>query len=219
MNNVEQCYITPKKIKKQFDITSTTLRRWSEQGKIQCIRPNSSETNGGKRIYNINDIKRILGLPETVTIIEKKRICYARVSSSHQKGDLDRQIELLEEKYPNTTIIKDIGSGLNWKRSGFKTLLEQVHSNNISEVVVTYRDRLCRFGYELLEWIFEKHNVKVMVLFTNCNNESNPTNELAEDLLAITTVFVARNNGLRAGVYKKSKNNKTREENNEDTNE
>lgn len=118
MNNNELCYITPKKIKKQFDITSTTLRRWSEQGKIQCIRPNSSETNGGKRIYNINDIKRILGLPDEVTLIEKKRICYARVSSNHQKGDLERQVKLLEEKYPNTTIIKDIGSGLNWKRQG-----------------------------------------------------------------------------------------------------
>ena len=207
MNNNEQCYITPKKIKKQFDITSTTLRRWSEQGKIQCIRPNASETNGGKRIYNINDIKRILGLPDEVTIIEKKRICYARVSSNHQKGDLERQVKLLEEKYPNTTIIKDIGSGLNWKRQGLKSLLEQVHSNNVSEVVVTYRDRLCRFGYELLEWIFEKHNVKIMVLFSNSNDEINPSNELAEDLLAITTVFVARNNELRAAIYKKSKNN------------
>ena len=215
MNNNELCYITPKKIKKQFDITSTTLRRWSEQGKIQCIRPNASETNGGKRIYNINDIKRILGLPDEVTIIEKKRICYARVSSNHQKGDLERQVKLLEEKYPNTTIIKDIGSGLNWKRQGLKSLLEQVHSNNVSEVVVTYRDRLCRFGYELLEWIFEKHNVKIMVLFSNSNDEINPSNELAEDLLAITTVFVARNNGLRAAIYKKSKNNKTRQENDE----
>jgi predicted site-specific integrase-resolvase len=81
--------------------------------------------------------------------------------------------------------------------------LERVYAGNIEKVVVTYRDRLCRFGIEPIEWVFSKHNVEFVVL--NHSDEPGGTQELAEDLLSITTVFVARNNGKRSAKYKKQR--------------
>jgi predicted site-specific integrase-resolvase len=123
MNNEQ--YISPSRITSQFDITSGTLRRWAEEKKIRFLRP-----NGTRRIYNIEDIKKILGIKEHVSTTYNT-VCYARVSSNHQKEDLERQIIVLKSKYPNAKIIKDIGSGLNWNRQGFNSILEQVHSGTI----------------------------------------------------------------------------------------
>lgn len=204
-------YIAPYQITKNFSITSGTLRTWAESGKIRCLRPNN-----GRRLYNLEDIETIFGLPNK--IIERKTVCYARVSSNHQKEDLERQVELLENKFPECNVIKDIGSGLNWKRQGFNSILEQIYEGNVGKVVVTYKDRLCRFGFELVEWIFKKHNVKLLVLSTN-PDEKDATRELSEDLLAITTVFVARNNGLRAGAYRKQRKDKETQEKEEGKNE
>lgn len=196
MNNDK--YISPRHITKQFNITSGTLRLWAENGKIRCIRPNQT----GGRLYNTADVEQIFG--SNSTFKNKKTLCYARVSSSHQKEDLERQESFLRQRYPDSTIIKDIGSGLNWKRKGFNSLLEQIIKGDIEQVVVTYKDRLCRFGIELVEWLFKKFNVKLMVLSQNINQKE-ISRELAEDLLAITTVFVARNNGLRAGAYRRQR--------------
>jgi putative resolvase len=196
MNNEQ--YISPQRITKQYDITSGTLRRWSEEGKIRCLRPNN-----GKRIYNASDIAKCFGT-EPITN-EKITVAYARVSSNHQKADLQRQVDLLKEKYPNARIIKDIGSGLNWNRQGFKTLLELIDSKAISELVVTYRDRLCRFGFELMEWIIKKASIKLVVLSNSTNQPTDLSRDLSDDLLAITTVFVAKNNGIRAAEYRKQR--------------
>ncbi|NDC96548.1 IS607 family transposase [bacterium] len=196
-------YISAFKIAKQFNITSGTLRRWAEDGKIRYLRPNVNNGRGGKRIYNIEDIKKIFGINDQ-RLLQKPTICYARVSSTHQKEDLERQVNLLKEQYPNATILKDIGSGLNWNRPGFKSLLEQVYSRNVQEVVVTYKDRMCRFGFELIEWIFKKSGVKLVVLSKSAEHEE-LSKELSEDLLAITTVFVAKNNGIRASKYKQDR--------------
>src|SRR6185369_6390778 len=103
-----------------FDITSNTLRRWAEKGDIRYIRPNN-----GRRVYHIEDVKQIFGI--NIEQQKKQIICYARVSSNHQKEDLERQVQFLKEKFPDSKIIKDIGSGLNWKRQGFQSLLELVY--------------------------------------------------------------------------------------------
>lgn len=196
MNNDK--YISPRHITKQFNITSGTLRLWAENGKIRYIRPNQT----GGRLYNANDIEKIFG--SNSTFKNQKTICYARVSSIHQKHDLERQESFLRERFPNSIIVKDIGSGLNWKRKGFCSILEQVIKGDIEKIVVTYKDRLCRFGIELVEWLFKKFNVKLLVLSQNID-QKDISRELAEDLLAITTVFVARNNGLRAGAYRRQR--------------
>lgn len=205
-----QTYISASKIKKVYDISLHTLRKWTEQGHVRCIRTNPEN---GKRLYHVSDIQKFLGLSETDPI--KKTLLYARVSSDHQKHDLERQIETLLKAYPSGEIIKDIGSGLNPKRKGLQTILELVYSGNVEQIVVTYKDRLTRFNYELIEWICRKHNTKLVVLNTLSPTESAPSqqsqqNELAEDLLSIITVFVAKNNGQRASRYRKARNESTK---------
>jgi predicted site-specific integrase-resolvase len=91
-------------------------------------------------------------------LIEKKKICYARVSSYDRKEDLDRQIQYLTEKYPDHEPITDIGSGINFKRKGLQKIIELAISDDLSEVVVTYKDRLCRIGYDLIEFILKKYS-------------------------------------------------------------
>lgn len=185
-------YISGSIICKKYNVSTPTLYRWEQEGLVKTIR-----LPGGSRKYRARDIDALFEGSEADKE-EKKAICYARVSSAHQKEDLQRQIDYLKEKFPEHEIIQDIGSGLNWKRKGFMSLLEQVYDGIVEEVVVTYKDRLCRFGFELVEWIFKKSGTKLVVLSQTERNEENDSRELA-----ITTVFVARNNGLRAGQKRK----------------
>ena len=195
-------FISAKHIKKIININTSTLRRWADSGAIQCIR-----MPGGKRLYPKNEIFRHVNIDNNLD--ERTCIIYARVSSSHQKDDLERQIDILRNQYPDHTLIKDVGSGLNWKRPGIRSLLEQVYSGCIKEIVVTDKDRLCRFGFELLEWILKKHNVKLMVQFANNNSETGSAIsndiELSQDILAICNFFVAKNNGRRSQRNRKLK--------------
>jgi predicted site-specific integrase-resolvase len=133
---------------------------------------------------------------------EKAKVCYARVSSAHQRQDLERQVEDLRQAFLENEIVQDVGSGLNWKRPGFKALLERGLKGHVAEVVVAHRDRLCRFAFALVEQIFRHHRVKLVVLDTYASPESE---ELSEDLLAITTVFVARHNGQRSVANQKKR--------------
>lgn len=208
-------YISANKITKQFDVTSNTLRRWAEQGKIRFLRPNADNKRGGKRVYNVEDLRKIFGIEEN-KINNRKEVCYARVSSNHQKEDLQRQIQFLKDSYPEAEIIQDIGSGLSWNRVGFKSLLDRIYERDVSTIVVTYRDRLCRFGFELIEWLCKKSDVKIVVLGTNYE-ESDPTRELSEDLLSITTVFVAKNNGLRSAKFRKDRKKSNEDDSKEDS--
>lgn len=198
-------YLTPKKITDTYNITSTTLRNWAEDGKIKFIRP-----NGGKRLYDKADVERVFGGENTASIPARIRILYARVSSSGQLQDLERQKEYLKKEYPNDKLVSDISSGLNWKRKGIETILELIQQGIVGELVVSYKDRLCRFGYELFEWICKSNNTKIVVLNPVSETEDR-TAELTEDLLSIITVFVAKNNGLRA-----SKNRKLRTQDEKD---
>ena len=189
-------YVSSKTIKQTFEVSVNSLRRWSESGKIRYVHTSEGGLRKGNRLYCIQDVNKMFGINRSP--LSKITALYARVSSSHQKEDLDRQIKFLNEKYPTARMFQDIGSGINWKRPGLLSLLEEIHKGNVGSVVVSYKDRLCRFGSELLEWFFEKNNVKLVVLNSSVDPKD-PTKELADDLLAITTVFVARNNGLRAG--------------------
>jgi len=156
----EPKYITPKEVKDKYEVSYTTLRRWEAEGKL-----GTRKTPGGNRRYNSKDVGRIFGEPEGETGPTKSHYCYARVSSDHQRADLDRQIEYLQSKAkPGAIIIKDVGSGINWNRPGFKRLLGLAHDGKVASVAIAHRDRLCRFAYELVEWIFEKAGVKILVL-------------------------------------------------------
>ena len=129
----------------------------------------------------------------------KRNIYYCRVTTSSQKEDLERQIEYFRCKYPDYEIIKDIGSGLNFKRKGFNTILDIAFKGDIGEVVVTHKDRLCRFGFELVLRIIESTNGKILVLD---KEETSPEKELVNDILSIITVFSSRLYGLRSNSIK-----------------
>lgn len=206
MDRSEIVYKSASKVRQTYDISNETLRRWAKAEKLAIIK-----TPGGKRLYSIADIRRILNdkQSEHEQIAQKAKVCYARVSSEHQKGDLDRQIEYLRHHFPDHEIISDIGSGLNWKRRGFMSILERVHSSKVKEVVVTRKDRLCRFGIELVEWIFEKNGTELLILGSDVISNNDETKELAEDLLSIVTVFVARHNGLRSASNRKRRKEST----------
>jgi len=154
--------------------------------KIDTIR-----TQGNKRLYNLNKYIR----ENSNFFIEEqktKKICYCRVSTINQKGDLERQINFLQEKYPGHEIISDIGSGINFKRKGIKTILELSNCGLLEEVVVAYRDRLCRIGYDLFEWLFKQNGTKLIVVN---DTDRTPDQELTDDLIQIIHVFSARSYG------------------------
>lgn len=192
-------YVTTKNARRILGVSEESLRSWADKGLINCIR-----TPGGQRLYAINSFIQ----SHTSTIDEQhtelKRICYCRVSSQGQKDDLERQVKHMRDQFPTHSIITDIGSGINFKRKGLRTILELAMSGAISEVVVAYRDRLCRFAFELVEWILQFHKVKLVVLNQTLDAETSDRSELAEDLLAIINVFNCRINGKRK--YKKKAN-------------
>ena len=193
MNDVQ--YVKPREVFKHYKVTSTTLSRWAKEGKIDFV-----ESPHGYRSYNMQSIADAFNNSEKIrttnnsTSIPKISYCYCRVSTQGQKDDLNRQIEYMSSKFPKHKIISDIGSGINFKRKGLKTILESVINGDVEEVVVAYKDRLSRFGIELFEWLFSKFKVRFVVLNREIENRER---ELSEDLLSIITVFSARVNGSR----------------------
>jgi len=190
-------YQSAKTIQKRYEISRTCLAKWGDDGLVRIRR-----MDGGKRLYHSGDIDRKLGCTEPESD-EKEKIIYARVSSSKQKGDLERQVKDLKENYPNHKVYRDIGSGLNYKRKNFEALLERVMQGTIGEIVVSYRDRLCRYGFELIESICRFNGTKILVHFKHETEGSE--SELSQDLMAVCNFFVAQNNGYREGKNKKRK--------------
>ena len=180
-------------------LQTRSLENWNNQGVLKCIR-----TKGNHRRYLMSDVIAMSAKERQQQQNNKRNICYCRVSTSSQKEDLERQIEYFRCKYPDYEIIKDIGSGLNFKRKGFNTILDIAFKGDIGEVVVTHKDRLCRFGFELVLRIIESTNGKILVLD---KEETSPEKELVNDILSIITVFSSRLYGLRSHSIK----NKIRE--------
>ena len=138
---------------KFFGVCPETLRNWTRDGLIEFKR-----TAGGHRVYRIDSGSRNLSEPQKTAYV------YIRVSSKKQENDLQRQRDFMVSKFPNHTVIKDIGSGLNFRRRGLIKLLELSSKGLVSEIVVASKDRLCRFGFELLEWQFSANNTRLLVL-------------------------------------------------------
>lgn len=177
-------YISIGKAAKKTGLHPNTLRKYADNGTI----PHYRLPNGDRRL----DVSAIVGRRECV-------VCYARVSTPKQKADLDRQIEYLLDKYPGAETIKDIGSGLNFKRKGLLSLLERAMSGERLTVVVSYRDRLARFGFDLIDWVIRKSGGEVVVLH---QLDTSPQSELVSDLMAVITVFSSRLHGLRSYRHK-----------------
>jgi predicted site-specific integrase-resolvase len=186
-------YVTPKKASEHFNVTDQALRKWANEGVIKYYT-----TKGGHRRYFIGDPNSLPNEPE------RRKIIYARVSSRKQERDLSRQIESLQNRFPDYEVITDIGSGINFRRKGFRTILEGLFLGTVSEVVVAHKDRFSRFGFELFEWIFQEH--KAQLLSIEEENKSHEE-ELSEDIMAIITVFTSRYYGSRK--YKVLQENKS----------
>jgi putative resolvase len=188
-------FLTSEKARKHLGVTDTTLRNWADKGLIEYVR---GTEKGSHRYYNIKQFLRKNGtsqIKEKILSQTRRKICYCRVSTRNQKDDLQRQVDFLQRKYPNHEIIKDIGSGINFKRKGLKTILDYAIKGDLEELVVAYKDRLCRFGFDLIKWIIEEYSSGKIVVLNEikCSAEQ----EVVTDVLTILNVFSARINGLR----------------------
>jgi putative resolvase len=199
-------FVGGKEASKILGVHQRTLYQWEEKGWIDTIR-----TPGNKRLYNVkkyleehtSKIKEVENYDELDEQVEKLNICYARVSSHGQENDLQRQKELLKKSYPEYYCITDIGSGINFNRRGIRKIIHYAIQGKINEVVVVHKDRLTRFGYELIEDLITTYsNGKITIL--QKSKELEPQEELVMDVLQILNVFTAKMNGLRK--YKKKKN-------------
>ena len=182
-------YVKRKEALKILGISYPTLYKLADKKEIETIKV------GDNMLYNLNKYLR----ERNVNV--KEKIVYCRVSSLKQKEDLERQIEYMKTKYPNHRIIKDIGSGLNYNRKGLNEIIELGINGKVEEVVIAYKDRLARFGYEIIENIIKKYSGGKIIII-NKEEEKTPQVEITKDLISIMNVYVAKINGLRK--YKKN---------------
>ncbi|ABT14482.1 resolvase [Paramecium bursaria Chlorella virus NY2B] len=194
-------FVAPGRARKILGISDATLRRWAETKKIE-----SFITPSGRRLYNVENLFGVVRPPTDDAIIPRgsKSFLYARVSSSKQRDDLQRQIDFLKEKHPDFEVVSDIASGINWQRKGLRKLLDLSSAGGVERIVVAERDRLCRFAFELVEYVFSINGTIVEVVGSE---ESSPEQELQEDLLSIVQVFCCRRNGKRRYKGKKKDEN------------
>ena len=177
--------------------TPQTLRNWDKK---DILKPHHTSTNG-YRYYSDEQIKQVLNIK-----IDKPRIVigYCRVSSPKQKDDLERQIDnvknyLLAQGQP-FEVVSDIGSGINYNKKGLQSLIKRIQNNEVQKIVVLYKDRLLRFGFELVEYIAKLNNCTIEIID---NIDKAEEQELVEDLIQIMTVFACRLQGKRANKAKK----------------
>ena len=180
-------YVKRSEVLKIIKVHYQTLYNMEKRGEIEVVR-----SEGGHRLYNLNKYLRDNNMNNDF----KENICYCRVSSKKQSEDLNRQINIMSKKYPNHRIIKDIGSGLNMKREGLREIMEIAIDGKLGELVIAYKDRLARFGYEMIEWIIEKYSQgKITVVYED--EEETPEEEITKDIIQIMNVYVAKINGRR----------------------
>ena len=193
MNN----YYSIHEFSKILGVSAQTLRNWDKNGKLHPHHTTAS----GYRYYSQEQLNKVLHIkPKN----ERITIGYCRVSSKKQKDDLERQVEnvrtyLLAQGQP-FEIICDIGSGINYKKKGLQELIKRISENKVEKVVILYKDRLLRFGFELVEYLALLHHCEIEVID---NTEKTQQQELVEDLVQIITVFSCKLQGKQAHRAKK----------------
>lgn len=181
-------YYSIHEFSKILGITTQTLRNWDANNKL---KPSHTSTNG-YRYYSHQQLNELLGISD----MGRKVVGYCRVSSNKQKDDLERQIENMEKYLSSLNceyeIISDIGSGINYTKKGLRSLLKKISNREVSKVVVFYKDRLMRFGFELVEYISSLNGCEIEVLLTEGqydSTEKTEQEELVEDLVQIVTIL------------------------------
>nr|DAK46397.1 MAG TPA: Serine Recombinase [Bacteriophage sp.] len=179
------------KFAKKVGLTTASLRRMHESG--ECIPYHI--TKGGTRYYSLDQLKDF----STADKKEKLVIGYCRVSTSFQKDDLEAQINNVKSymyaKGYNFEIISDIGSGVNYKKKGLQELLDKINDQNISKIVILYKDKLVGFGFELIEYFCKINNIEIEIID---NTEQSKEQELSDNLIQIVTIFANQLYGQRS---------------------
>lgn len=188
--------ITISEAAERLGISPTTLRRWEASGKLIPER-----TQGNQRRYRLSQIEPATHLRKQ----DRKTIAYARVSSYDQKDALERQKQVLElycaQQGWTFELISDLGSGMNYYKKGLKRLLNEIMGGNVGRLVITHKDRLLRFGTELVFSLCEAKQVEVVIV--NTGEDTTFEEDLATDVLEIITVFSTRLYGSRSRKNKK----------------
>jgi putative resolvase len=192
--------LKPREFCEVVGISYNTLKQWVREGRVKVYR-----TATGRWRIPYSEVERILGLRQKYTE-ETRAVIYARVSSSDQKSDLERQIQHLTQYcaskgYRVVDVLSDVASGLKTDRRGLLKLFNYVVNRQVDVVVVTYRDRLTRFGFEYLEYFFKQYGVSIEVVFGEEPKDAHQ--ELVEDLIEIVTSFAGKLYGLRSHKKKR----------------
>lgn len=204
MNNLTG-YFTGKEASELLKVHQNTLRNWANENKLEVYR-----TPGNKRMYNIGKFMKENNLISEQIIHEEMKerliIGYVRVSTINQAADLQRQKEELLEFYPNIKIIEDIGSGLSLTKKGIKKIIDLAIEGKVENLIVLYKDRLARFGYDLIEYFITEYSNGKIIIVHEKENETTEE-ELVKDVMNILNVYTAKLNGIR----KYNKNKKAKE--------
>ena len=176
-----------------------TLRNWHKSGILVPL----FRTPGGHRRYGLDALARLVKPKDD---LPRRTIAYARVSTHDQKHDLETRVERLKMEcqshgWPDAEVIADLGSGMNYTKKGLRRLLGLLFRQEVGRLVVMRRDRLLRFGAEL---VFELCRISGCEVVTIEPLDTDPRKTIVDDVMAVLTVFSARSNGMRSHSNKKA---------------
>jgi excisionase family DNA binding protein len=189
-------YLSTREFAKLLGVSRVTVIKWIKSGRIVAYSVH------GKWRIPYSEVERVLRGVERI----RRVAIYARVSSNTQRDDLERQVEALKlwvyKNLPNAeyVVVTDIASGLSEDRRGLRKLIEMAKRKEVQAVVIAYRDRLTRFGFEYLKTLFNTFGVDVYVAFQE--EPKDYVQELVEDFLEIVTSFASRIYSKRSKKYK-----------------
>lgn len=214
--DVESQFISSAEAARITSLHPHTIRKYADKNQIKCYK-----TPSGQRRYDKQSLEKFCN-PHIVihqnSKVAKDNFIYSRVSSKKQLDDLTRQINYLQSykpEYNSYISLSDVASGINFKRKGLQTILDACLQRTVGEVVVAHRDRLCRFGFELLQILIEKSGGKITVLDNDGNKSSEQ--ELSEDLLSIIHIYSCKQMGKRSYKEKFAKIIENKIENQQET--
>ncbi|MDB0439464.1 IS607 family transposase [Clostridioides difficile] len=184
------------KFAKKVGVHPRTLRRMEADGRLKPYYV----SEGGTRYYSTEQLREFNQKSELKRIV----VGYCRVSTPSQKDDLETQVENLKTymyaKGYEFEIIKDVGSGINYKKKGLQQLIDKINNREVSKIVILYKDRLVQFGFELIEYLCEINSVEIEIVD---HSEKSKEEELTDDLVQIITVFANRLYGSRSKKTKR----------------
>jgi predicted site-specific integrase-resolvase len=192
----EKAFVSIREASSITGLEAQTLRKLADQQTLPCYK-----TPAGQRMFDRLGLEKMCHPTSTNTQVSKNKtnFVYTRVSSKKQMDDLSRQISYIKcqrPEYSSYTFVSDIASGINFKRKGLSTILDACLQGLVGDIVVAHRDRLSRFGFDLLELIVSKCGGKIVVLDNQGNRSSEQ--ELSEDLLSIVHIYSCRQMGKRS---------------------